>query len=303
MTEIVVLMAIAGGLLLLLGLAFTLLYAKAYRRPEQGHAIVVSKPASVDVYFTGALVLPVVARFELIDIRSKSVRIERCGKDGLHCRDNVRIDIVAVFTLRVGKSATDILRVAQTIGCARAGDPAVVEELFHAKLVEGLRTVAKQHDFDEIVSDVCAFTDEVLQHIGADLQGYVLDDLAIERLGQTPLGALDPDDILDAEGIRRIVERTAHEKMQRSKLQLEQERVLRAHQAEIEETIIELERRRSDALASLRNATGRQLSDNELRERMDERVRDMVRPVVQQILDERLGGSSPTPHDGDPARG
>lgn len=275
---LVLLLACSGGI--------ALFHAKAYRRVEQGHVLVVSAVNKVDVFFTGGLVLPVLQRAEVMDVRSKTVAIDRRGKDGLHCRDNVRADVVATFHLRVQKTAEDVLRVAQSVGCARAGDQAVLEELFAAKLVEALRVVTKGLDFEQITTDISAFKDAVLQCVGKDLQGYVLDDVAIERFAQTPLEQLDPSDILDAEGIRRIVERTTQEKVRRHELETESERMLRRRQAELEELTIELERQRSDALANLRKTTGRQLTEADLRERIDERIRDLVRPVVEEVLAE-----------------
>jgi uncharacterized membrane protein YqiK len=275
--------------LLALGGGVMLLYATAYRKVEQGHALVISKQAQVDVWFTGGLVLPWVHRAEVIDVRSKTVTIDRRGKDGLHCRDNVRADVVAVLHLRVQKTAQDVLKVAQTVGCARAGDPAVLEELFAAKLVEALRTVTKSLEFEQIITNVQSFRDEVIQVIGQDLQGYVLDDIAIERIAQTPIDQLDPNDMLDAEGIRKIVERTTQEKVRRNELELETERTLRRRQAELEELILELERQRTDALANLRKNTGRQLTEADLRERIDDRIRELVRPVVEEVLAEPRG--------------
>ena len=38
--------------------------------------------------------------------------------------------------------------------------------------------------------------------IGKDLNGYALEDIAIDYLEQTPLETLDPNNVLDAEGIR-----------------------------------------------------------------------------------------------------
>lgn len=49
------------------------------------------------------------------------------------------------------------------------------------------------------------FKDTALQVIGQDLNGYVLDDAAVDHLEQTPLEALDRDNVLDARGIERIL--------------------------------------------------------------------------------------------------
>jgi uncharacterized membrane protein YqiK len=277
-----VVVAISSLAVLCLGL--TLFYGRCYKKIEQGHALIVNKMNDVSVFFTGGLVFPWVHRAEVIDTRVKTIVIERTGKDGVICRDNLRADIAATFVVRVNKTAQDVLKVAQTVGCARAGDQVVLEELFAARFSEALKTVAKRLDFEELHADRGAFRDEVLALIGQDLQGYVLDDLVLDRLEQTPASCLDPDNILDAEGLRKITERTTQEKVRRNELQMKAERDIRRAQAELEELIIEQERTRAGALGDLRRTTGRALTDRDLQERIDERLRALVRPVIVQVL-------------------
>src|SRR5690606_41415773 len=59
-------------------------------------------------------------------------------------------------------------------------------------------------------------SEEILKVIGTDLNGYVLDDCAIDYLEQTPLEKLNPNNILDAEGIKKITDLTAREHILRS---------------------------------------------------------------------------------------
>jgi uncharacterized membrane protein YqiK len=292
--ESMVLLMIVPVLLLagLLGVLL-LVYAHLYKKIEQGHALIVNKMNDVSVFFTGGLVFPWVHRAEVIDTRVKTIVIERTGKDGVICRDNLRADIAATFVVRVNKTAQDVLKVAQTIGCARAGDQVVLEELFAARFSEALKTVAKRLDFEELHADRGAFRDEVLALIGEDLQGYVLDDLVLDRVEQTPASCLDPDNILDAEGLRKITERTTREKVRRNELQMKAERDMRRAQAELEELIIEQERTRAGALGELRRTTGRALTDRDLQERIDERLRALVRPVIVQVLAAQAVGDEP----------
>jgi hypothetical protein len=51
--------------------------------------------------------------------------------------------------------------------------------------------------------------DRIIDVVGEDLNGLVLDDVAIERFEQSKVETLDPDNILDAQGIRLIREKTA----------------------------------------------------------------------------------------------
>lgn len=258
-------------------------YARSSVKVAAGEALVIHKPGRMEVSFGGALVLPIVHRAEPIDIRVKTLVIERRGKQGLSCRDGVRVDVVARFHLRIQRTVEDVLKVATSIGCAHAGDPAVLEELFAAKFAEALATVAAESDFRLLHDDRQRFKDRVLELIGADLSGYGLDDLVLDQLEQTPIAALDPNNILDALGLREITERTTRETVQRNELQLEAERQRRRYEYELEELVIELERRKADALARFREATGRELTPEDLRARLE----DGLRQAVERVLDER----------------
>jgi hypothetical protein len=98
--------------------------ARFYRQVEQGKALIVNTMASEPkVLFTGGVVYPVVNRAEVMDLSVKTIDIDRRGKEGLICNDNIRADINVTFFVRVNKTRDDVLKVAQSIGCARASDP------------------------------------------------------------------------------------------------------------------------------------------------------------------------------------
>jgi uncharacterized membrane protein YqiK len=115
--------------------------------------------------------------------------------------------------VRVNKTKEDVEKVAQSIGCARASDPGQMVQLFEAKFSEALKTVGKRFDFVELYDSREKFKNEILEAIGRDLNGYVLDDCAIDYLEQTPITFLNADNILDSEGIKKITELTAQQKI------------------------------------------------------------------------------------------
>ena len=85
---------------------FLMMVAKFYRKVEQGKALVVNKmKAEPEVTFTGAIVLPVIHKAEIMDISVKTIEIDRRAKDGLICRDNIRADIKVTFFVRVNKTS------------------------------------------------------------------------------------------------------------------------------------------------------------------------------------------------------
>ncbi|MGW3498450.1 SPFH domain-containing protein [Streptomyces sp. NPDC001020] len=224
-----------------------LVFSRLFRKVEQGKALIVSKTRKVDVTFTGQVVLPVLHKAEVMDISVKAIEITRTGRDGLICRDNIRADIRISFFVRVNKTVDDVIKVAQAVGTARASDQATLQELFHAKFSEALKTVGKQMDFTDLYTKREELRYQIIEVIGVDLNGYHLEDAAIDYLEQTPLTQLDPANVLDAQGIRKITELTAVEHVRTNEAQRTEEKEIARQNVDAREAILELERRQADA--------------------------------------------------------
>ena len=223
--------------------------SRLYKKVEQGKALVVSTMNKVVVTFTGRVVVPVIHKAETMDISVKTIEIDRRGKEGLICQDNIRADIKVNFFVRVNKAEEDVIKVAQAIGVERASSQATLEELFVAKFSEALKTVGKRLDFIDLYTERRKFRDEIIEVIGTDLNGYALEDAAIDYLEQTPLSDLDEDNILDAQGIRKITELTALEHVATNIASREEEKQITAKDVETREAVLELERQQADAEA------------------------------------------------------
>ena len=239
---------IAVAVLVLLSLGMIALFAKFYHKVEQGYAMIVNTlRAEPEVTFTGRMVYPIIHKAELMEISLKTIEIDRSGSEGLICQDNIRADIKVKFFVRVNKTAEDVLKVAQGIGCDRASSPEILEDLFSAKFSEALKTVGKAMDFIELYQARDRFRDEIVRQIGDDLSGYVLEDAAIDYLEQTPLQKLDTHNILDAQGIKKITELTAVERVRTNELRRNEEMQIKKKDVETQEALLELERQQADA--------------------------------------------------------
>ncbi|MGQ5521931.1 hypothetical protein ACUHMQ_01580 [Chitinimonas sp. PSY-7] len=241
---------IATGVLAVFVFGAFALFAKFYNKVQQGHVLIVNTLKSVpEVTFTGRMVFPIIHIKELMEISLKTIVIDRSGKEGLICRDNIRADIKVTFFIRVNKTTEDVLKVAQAVGCGRASDQDTLEELFSAKFSEALKTVGKSMDFVDLYQARDRFRDEIIRQIGDDLSGYVLDDAAIDYLEQTPIEKLDPNNILDAQGIRKITELTAMEHVQTNELQRNEQMQIKKKDVQTTEALLELARQQADAEA------------------------------------------------------
>ena len=250
MGSVIAAVAIVVAIVIVVILFVALLVSRLFRKVPQGQALVVSKWRSVVVTFTGQIVIPVIHKAEIMDISVKNIQIERRGRgNGLICKDNIRADIAVEFFVKVDPTEQAVKKVAQSIGCERASDIATLHTLFAAKFSEALKTVGKKFDFEQLYTDRDAFRDEIIEVIGKDLNGYVLEDVAIDYLEQTPLEDFDPDNILDADGIRKITERTAAQHIETNKAtQLEREETTR-RTVDADKAVFEMERDRAEAEA------------------------------------------------------
>jgi uncharacterized membrane protein YqiK len=203
---------IVVSLIVLFIIGGVLLVARTHRKVPQGKALIRTGFGGARVALdSGIFVIPVLHKVEEMDISLKTIEVDRSGPQGLICHDNMRADIKVVFFVRVNKEAKTIIEVAQTIGCLRASQQETLNNLFDAKFSEALKTVGKGFDFVDLYTERDKFKKMIIDTIGTDLNGYVLDDCAIDYLEQTPISDLDEKNIFDAEGIKKIEELTSKE--------------------------------------------------------------------------------------------
>ncbi|WP_448554114.1 hypothetical protein [Thalassotalea montiporae] len=241
---------LAIGIGVLFVFSLLIMVAKFYIKVEQGQALIINKlRAEPEISTTGGMVIPVIHKKEVMDISTKRMVLERKGRSGLICQDNIRADIIITFYIRVNETKEDILRVAKQVGCDRSSYPETLQELFEAKFSEALKTVGKQLNFTELFTQRDIFRDKIKEVIGQDLSGYVLEDVAIDFLEQTSINDLDPNNIMDAEGIRRITELTAQQSVETNDLKRQEEIRIKRQDIDAEEKRLELERQLADAEA------------------------------------------------------
>jgi uncharacterized membrane protein YqiK len=233
----------------LFGVGFLALLIKCYQKVCQGQALIRNGMGGTRVSFSGMFVIPILHRVEYMDISVKRIEIDRRGEQGLICQDNLRADIVVAFFVRVNNTVQDVVKVAQSLGCVRASDSKALVELFDAKFSEALKTVGKQFDFAELYTNRVRFREEILHIIGTDLSGYILEDAAIDYLEQTDKSILKPDNILDAEGIKKITVLTAEQFELANAREREKDKTITRQNVEAKEAILELNRQLAEAEA------------------------------------------------------
>ena len=206
-----------------------LIFPFCIRKIQPGRAGVKTGWGGLKVSFDWMVRVPLVQTYHVMDISVKKLEITRKAHDGLICEDNIRADITVAFYIRVDATEESVRKVAQMLTPERVSDMSQLRELFEAKFSEALKTAGKQMKFQELFTERLRFRDQIQSTIGKDLDGFLLQDVAIDYLEQTPLENHDPNNVLDSEGIRTITEITQRERVvaneftQRAQVQVEKE--------------------------------------------------------------------------------
>lgn len=182
----IIMILIATAILILLSLVIFALMSRFYHKVHQGQALVINKPSGNLVSFTGAFVMPVICRAEYIDISIKPIELVLQGHDGLLCKDNIYADLHITFFVRVNRTQDDVLRVASTVGCERASQAETIKQLFGAKFSGAIKSAGCHFDFKALYKDRETFRDRIIETVGYDLNGYILEDVGIDSLERTP---------------------------------------------------------------------------------------------------------------------
>ncbi len=206
------------------------------------------------VYLSSAFVVPLFNRVDTIDLTVKTVRIVRRKYESLSCADGIRAEVEVDFYIKINSIGEDIGHVATTIGCGRASDTEILRELFEAKFADALKTAGAKLTFDQLYQNRRLFRDEILKALGQEgegevvLNGYKLDDVAIQFLEQLPLEQHNEDNVLDSRGRKEIAQRTsseveaANQRLRQKEVTIaEQNREARLRQLQIEQDIKEKE--------------------------------------------------------------
>ena len=238
-------MIVAGLLIVAVFLAMFCL-----KKVKAGEAGVRTGFGGIKVTKSYMLRMPFLHRWDIMDIQVKKLEVARKGKDGLICKDNIRADIEVAFYVRVAPEEESIKEVAEAVGCDRASEIEKLKELFEAKFSDSLKAAGKQMEFADLYTQREEFRNKVRDAIGQDLNGYLLEDVAIDYLEQTAREDHDPNNVLDSQGIEKINEITSAKEEATNKRTQEREVTIKNQNVQAEMDKRELDKQNEADLAA-----------------------------------------------------
>lgn len=263
------------GLFVIAAIALLITQSKVAPGPEQ--ALLITSAKGTEVHFEPQTVLPVIHKAELMTLAATEFELVRAGKDGVLLKDGTRLDVGARFSLRVKKQETAILEVAQQLGVERAGDSQTLLERFSASFLEAFNALLAGMTLEEALALESRAAEALRSHISEALGGYQLVSIAVERWAQTPLECLDPSNLLEARGVKKLTELEAKKRIEQAQLEKKaliaaagQEREALEAIAQIEH---ETEKKRAEQLAEIERVRAEQAAAVASAEREVERAR------------------------------
>ncbi len=225
---------------------------KLYRKTSANQAFVKTGGRKAKVILDkGDFVIPVLHKLVEVSLETMRLDVKRVAGDALITRDNLRVDINSEFYIRVQPSPEDILAAARSLG-EKSVRAEAVKDLVGEKLVSALRAVAATKELMELQLKRDEFASAVQENLAADLRqnGLTLETVTISMLDQTPSENLNPRNIFDAQGLRKITEITQIQNVARNKIDRDAERDIKEKDVATRKLILELERDQAEAEAA-----------------------------------------------------
>lgn len=214
---------IYGGIGFVALVVIGLILTRMYRRAPKDAALVRTGFGGEKVIMNGGtIVLPVL--HELMEVSLKTVKlvVSRSARDSLITLDKFRVDVSAIFHVRVAPNVEAVSAAAQTLGQA-INDPGAIKNLLEEKIISALRSVAATMNMEDIHVNRADFTQKVQQTLQGDLSknGFELETVSLTHYDQTPIDHLNPDSAFDAVGLTKVREITEQNRKVRNEIEAE----------------------------------------------------------------------------------
>ncbi|MGB0525502.1 MAG: SPFH domain-containing protein [Flammeovirgaceae bacterium] len=156
------------------------LYLISFKKAPQGLALLRTGFGRTKAAFSGIIAYPIIHQTKLVDIKTKVITIEKSGREHWKLKDNCKLEGRFTFYVRINGNEKDVLKAAFWIGDDTIESKVLprFKELFEHAII----TIFNQTNAENWKSNRERLKMEIVSRIGADLYGFILDDLAIDRV-------------------------------------------------------------------------------------------------------------------------
>ena len=232
-----------AGLVVLIAGSILLTITSMYVKATMNQAFVRTGGGGPRVVIDGgAIVIPAIHRIAWVSLETIRLQIEKTGDKSFITGDNLHVDVIAQFFIRVNRTPEAIKDAATSLG-GRSGQDEAIMRLVGDKLVSGLRTVAGRSNLDHLHRQVDEYSAEVKKIVEEDLahNGLFLESVTVTYLNQTPLETLHPEsNVFDAQGAQKIAEVTSTSRVAISRAKAAADQQVKAQEVDRDQKVFEL---------------------------------------------------------------
>ncbi|MEW6730443.1 MAG: hypothetical protein AB1489_03795 [Acidobacteriota bacterium] len=239
------LLTIAGGILSS--------YNNFYVKPEPNQVLVRTGRGGLKVIKdNGGWIIPILHKTLPVSLENGIVSIIRDGRDenseSLRTKDNLRALVVADFIFHIDPSDENIIASARAFGEA-ANSPDEIAIKLRDRFDSALRSAAADFELEQMVRDRKSYRDIVFriseETIHAD--GLRLIDMPLKRVDQAPKEQYDPNNILDAQGLKTITLMVTQAEIERNNAERNKEQAVTEKNVKTRQQVLALEQAQKQA--------------------------------------------------------
>lgn len=212
---------------------------KCYKRVYSVDEILVIKKFNGDIKIAaqGGFVLPLFNSFTRLNLVSKKItvysgdlnklvaRSDQSSSeynafihigDGNYSAETIRVDLGVEFKLKVNiDNENEVIHAVKMYGDLLS-DAKALGQYLQGQLAEAVKTATRKLEFYELLNDRVGFREVVKQTLSKELDGLIVSDVSIIFVDHTPLDRLDPNNMLDNTGRKKIEEINAVKDIERA---------------------------------------------------------------------------------------
>lgn len=237
---------------MIIGVIILISLIKLYRTNTANEAFVRTGLGSEKVVTGGgAIVLPSpLHKITRVNLNSIQLPIKLGGENALTTYEYLKVDLEAVFNLRVEKKEEAIKKNAETLG-EMTFHFQEIKEFLEAKLIGALRNTVAQMNIDDLQQNRSKLIEEFKKSVQSDLEanGFELETITFNRLTQTSVEYFQSNNVFDEKG-RTLITQVSETK-RKERFAIEQDTKVQMSEKDLQtsQQVLEIERQKAEKIA------------------------------------------------------
>ena len=150
-----------------------------YKKAKPGIALIRYGVGGTKVSFNGMMRFPILHKLYEVDTSMKPIKIVLDKQFPVYTKDNKALEGEAVFWVKINSIEDDVCRVCHTFSVDQTFDKKFLDQFFAPFFKSALQEVIVQVDHYTIMTHMEECRMKIIQYVGTELNGYVLDELTI----------------------------------------------------------------------------------------------------------------------------